>query len=105
MTNLYVSGRVADYPDPDSFLRLGSPSEETGWRHEAYEGLEEARRMREPQARMKLYAQAGKTLVKEAAILPLFYARMQRLVKPWVVRYPISPTWSAFWEDVVLEPH
>jgi oligopeptide transport system substrate-binding protein len=104
--NLYVSGWVAEYPDPDSFLRVGSPSEETGWRNEAYDGLvEQARRIEDQEARMKLYAQAEKILVEEAAILPLFYARMQRLVKPWVRRFPASATRWAFWEDVVIEPH
>jgi ABC-type oligopeptide transport system substrate-binding subunit len=61
--------------------------------------------MKEPEARMKLYAQAGKTLVKEAAILPLFYARMQRLVKPWVRRLHVSAYWGWFLKDVIVESH
>jgi oligopeptide transport system substrate-binding protein len=104
--DVYVSGLVADYPDPDNFLRLGSPLEETGWQNEAYDGLlEQARRIEDQETRMKLYAQAEKTLVEEAAILPLFYARMQRLVKPWVRRFPASATRWAFWQDIIIEPH
>ncbi|NIM24770.1 MAG: hypothetical protein GTO65_10800, partial [Armatimonadetes bacterium] len=40
--------------------------------------------------RMKLYAQADRILVEEAAIMPLTYERAHLLVKPWVSKYPTS---------------
>jgi ABC-type oligopeptide transport system substrate-binding subunit/class 3 adenylate cyclase len=97
---------VADYPDPDSFLRVGFPWEATGWRNEAYDRLlEEARRVRDQAKRMKLYRQADRILVEETAIMPVYYSRLHLLVKPWVSRYPTSATEEQFWKDVVIEPH
>jgi len=97
---------IADYPDPDNFLRVGFPWEATGWRNEAYDRLvEEARRVRDQAARMKLYRQADRILVEETAIMPLHYSRLHLLVKPWVSRYPTSATVERFWKNVVIEPH
>jgi ABC-type transport system substrate-binding protein len=76
------------------------------WQIEAYDRLvEEARRVTDQGERMRLYGQADKILVEEAAIVPLFYDRIHRLNKPWVRKYPISPIFSFFWKDVIIEPH
>ena len=53
---------------------------------------------------MKLYGQADRILVEEAALLPLFYYRSHLLVKSWVTRYPTSAIKEWFWKDVVIEP-
>ena len=55
--------------------------------------------------RMKLYGQADRILVEEAAIVPLTYERLHLLVKLWVRRYPTSPIKYWFWKDVIIEPH
>jgi oligopeptide transport system substrate-binding protein len=97
---------IADYPDPDNFLRLGSFRNYTGWRHEAYERLlHQARGMMDQEGRMVLYRQAQEILVEEAPIIPLFYARLTLLIKPWVRRFPTSPLKWSHWKDVVIEPH
>jgi ABC-type oligopeptide transport system substrate-binding subunit/DNA-binding SARP family transcriptional activator len=97
---------VADYPDPDSFLRANLIRRYTRWRNPTYEGLvERARRSTEQAERMKLYAQADRILIEEAVLLPAFYGRTQLLVKPWVSRYPTSPVDRLFWKDVVIESH
>jgi hypothetical protein len=44
-------------------------------------------------------------LIGEAAILTLVYYRSQLLLKPTVVRIPISPMDYWFWKDVVVESH
>ena len=54
---------------------------------------------------MKLYSKAHGILVEEAPILPLAYDRLNRLVKPWVRRYPMSAVKWCFWKDVIIEPH
>jgi len=104
--HIHGHGWIADYPDPDNFLRTGFPWRATGWRNEAYEGLvEQARRVMDQGERMKLYAQADKILVEEAPIMPLFYDRLQLLVKPWMRNLLMSATATRYWKDVILEPH
>jgi oligopeptide transport system substrate-binding protein len=104
--HIFLSGWVADYPDPDNFLRAGPVRRQTRWRNEAYDRLvEEARRVTDQGERMKLYGQADRILVEEAAIVPLTYERLHLLVKPWVRRYPTSAIKYWFWKDVIIEPH
>jgi oligopeptide transport system substrate-binding protein len=97
---------LADYPDPDSFLRTSRVRRHTRWRNEAYDRLvEEAGRSRDHGERMKLYGQADRILVEEAVIIPLVYGRTHLLVKPWVSKLPTSPISIWFWKDVIIEPH
>jgi ABC-type oligopeptide transport system substrate-binding subunit/serine/threonine protein kinase len=98
-------GWVGDYPDPDTFLRVGlefiSP-----WHEERYLNFnEQARRALDQEERMALCAQAQHILAEKVPILPLGYDRTHLLIKPWVKRYPVSALGMAFWKDVVLEPH
>jgi oligopeptide transport system substrate-binding protein len=97
----------ADYPDPDSFLRVFFRwYDPEWWRNEAYDRLvEEARRVMDQGERMRLYGQADRILVEEAAIMPLTYRRLHLLVKPWVKKFPVSPVKWWFWKDVIIEPH
>jgi oligopeptide transport system substrate-binding protein len=103
---MYFIGWTADYPDPDSFLRVGLAERWTRWQHEGYARLvEQARRSADQRARMDLYRQADRILIDEAALIPLIYARNHLLVKPWVKKYPTSSIKDWFWKDVVIEPH
>jgi len=96
---------VCDYPDPDSFLRV-SVRLHTKWRHETYDELvEEARRVTDQERRMKLYQEADRILVEEAAMVPVAYMRMHLLVKPWMTKFPVSASAWPFWKDVIIEPH
>ena len=54
---------------------------------------------------MKLYKQADRILVEQAAIVPLAYYRAHLLLKPWVTRYPTSPLNLCRWKDVIIAPH
>jgi ABC-type oligopeptide transport system substrate-binding subunit len=97
---------LADYPDPDSFLRASWWRVSTTWQNETYERLVEgARRLEDQEERMKMYQQADRTLVEEAPLLLLYYGRFHLLVKPWVRKYPTSPVKQWFWKDVIIEPH
>jgi ABC-type oligopeptide transport system substrate-binding subunit len=103
---VYIGGWAADYPDPDSFLRVGLAERWTGWRHDGYALLvEQARRSADQRARMEMYRQADRIVIEEALIMPLTYARTHRLLKPWVKKYPTSPIRDWFWKDVIIEPH
>ena len=99
-------GWVADYPDPDSFLRVSRARSWAGWQNATYDRLvEEAGQVICQGERMKLYRQADRILAEEAPILPLIYERGHLLVKPWVSRYPLSAIKPSFWKDVVIELH
>ncbi len=103
---LIVDGWIADYPDPDDFLRVGVQTYQPRWHHPAFERLvEDARRATDQRQRMELYAQADSILMQEAVIVPISYSRLHLLVKPWVTRFPVSSIKYWFFKDVVLEPH
>jgi ABC-type oligopeptide transport system substrate-binding subunit/class 3 adenylate cyclase/tetratricopeptide (TPR) repeat protein len=98
---LFWMGWTADYPDPDSFLRVGLRVH-SAWRSEIFDELvERARRVTDQAERMRLYRQADQILVQEAPILPLTYERIPFLVKPWVRRLADFTAWK----DVVIEAH
>ena len=104
--HIFLMGWEADYPDPDNFLRVVPIRRYTRWQNVAYDGLvEKARRLMDQRERMKLYRQADRILVEEAAIMPLYYGRSHLLMKPWVRKYPMSATGWRFWKDVIIEPH
>jgi ABC-type oligopeptide transport system substrate-binding subunit len=104
LPHIWLGGWMADYADPDSFLRLGF-KEWIGWRNQAFNRLiDEARKVADHARRMTLYQQADTILVEEAPIAPILYMRSHTLVKPWV-RYapPRLLVWP--WKDFVIEPH
>ena len=90
-------GWSADYPDPDSMLRMIFHSHDGihpgNWSNFGFDRLlEEAARIQDQKRQIALYKEADQILVaQEAAILPLGYARGKQLVKPWVKMPRISP--------------
>ena len=97
---------VADYPDPDNFLRVALNWRETGWHNETFATLvDRARRMPDQNERTRSYRQADEILRREVPIIPLTYERSHLLVKPWVSSYPRSANKRWFWKDIVIEPH
>ncbi|MGH2620031.1 MAG: ABC transporter substrate-binding protein, partial [Anaerolineales bacterium] len=87
---LTISGWSADYPDPDSMLRVLFHSREglnpTRWSNPEFDALtDQAARIADRKRRIELYQQADRILVAEAAaIMPLSYAQGRQLVKPYV---------------------
>jgi ABC-type oligopeptide transport system substrate-binding subunit len=104
---LFLIGWVADYPDPDSFLRVCFQQQLLpGWRNERFERLvEQAGRLTDQRQRIELYQQADKILIEDGALMPLTYGRWHMLVKPWVKQHVHAPNRRMFWQDVVIEPH
>ncbi len=103
-SQLFTFGWVADYPDPDTFLRVALHQQH--WHNEQYEQLlETARRVNDPVERLKFYQAADRLLVQEAGIMPLIYVHRHLLIKPWVKRYPISALDAYYWKDVIMEGH
>jgi len=104
--HMFTMGWIADYPDPDNFLRVGFFRKALGWRNETFDRLmEEARRVTDQGERLKLYGQADRILVEEAAIMPLTHGRAALLVQPWVSKLPISAIGRRFWKDIIIESH
>jgi oligopeptide transport system substrate-binding protein len=99
---------LSDYPDPDDFLRVAVTHARSfiGWPNEPYDELvEAARRVTDQGERMKLYSRADRTLVEDAALIPLTYGRRHLLVKPWVRNYLPSVINSWACKDVVIDSH
>jgi oligopeptide transport system substrate-binding protein len=99
-------GWIADYPDPDSVLRVGLQPYPEKWRLENFiKLLEKARRITDQKKRVNLYTQADKILVQEAVVMPLNYGRTVDFMKPWVSKCPSTGPYIYQWKDVILEPH
>jgi len=104
--DLFVMGWVADYPDPDCFLRVAMHQPYVTWRNDDYEQLlESARRITDQAERSKFYRAADRLLIEDAAIIPFFHGQQFLLVKPWVRRYPMSSIRVSYWKDVIIDPH
>jgi ABC-type oligopeptide transport system substrate-binding subunit len=105
---LLIMGWVADYPDPDNFLRarIDHIQQQSGWRNEVYSRLVgRAQRSLDQGERMRLYAEAERILVEEAPIMPIFHRSARLLVKPWVTRFPSTGLREWFFKDVDIRPH
>ena len=104
VTPLLLARWIADYPDPDNFLRVSMNRRIGKWDDTYIDLLEKARRLTNQGERMKLYHQADQILVEKAAIMPVTYARFHLLVKPWVRN--LAKSSLDFWtcKDAVIEP-
>ena len=82
----WVSGWVADYPDPDGYFRglLSVRHMEVLADAELSQLLEDARSCRIRDDRLSLYAALDRRLVERSLIVPLSYARSVVLYRPWV---------------------
>ncbi|HEM61958.1 MAG TPA: peptide ABC transporter substrate-binding protein, partial [Chloroflexi bacterium] len=99
---------LADYPDPDDFLRVAVTHSRSfiGWPNEQYDQLvEAARRVTDQEERIRLYSRADRILVEDAALVPLTYGRRHLLVKPWVRNYLPSITNSWACGAVIIDLH
>lgn len=104
--HMYSDGWMADYPDPDSFLRVASFLRQTGWQNETYTQLvDEAQRVMNQEERMRLYQSADAVLVGEATIIPISYGRRHLLVKPWVKNFRAPTLYWWYWQDIIIDPH
>jgi oligopeptide transport system substrate-binding protein len=107
LPQVWLMGWGADYPDPDSFLRLAIRDRSAQvWKNDEYTDLvERARRTLDHTERMQLYGQAQNVLIDEVPLLPLLYFRNHLLLKPWIAEYPLSPMRWDYFKDVVIDDH
>jgi len=103
---MQIAAWIADYPDPDNFLRVCLDRfMGTRWHAAFHELIERARQTYNQSERIALYQQADRLLIEEAVVLPLVYGRYSFFLKPWVRRFPTCPIVSDFSKDIVIEPH
>jgi ABC-type oligopeptide transport system substrate-binding subunit/transcriptional regulator with XRE-family HTH domain len=101
---ILYGGWLADYADPDNYMRVCVQLLAPAWHHDAYERLlDEARRTTDQAQRMTIYHAADRILVETAVLLPLTYSQLHLMRQPWLKRFPIPAVKNpGFWKDVVL---
>jgi ABC-type transport system substrate-binding protein len=103
---LSLGSWVADYPDPDTFLRVCTELDLPNWRHNRLRNLlGQAARTTDPAARLASYQEVERILTDEAVLVPLTYNSEHLMIKPWVTHYPSIPVkYAGFWEDIIIGP-
>jgi oligopeptide transport system substrate-binding protein len=96
VNNLYDTGWIADYPDPEDFLSLllhtGAQNNTGGYSNPQFDALLDAAAIEQNSAtRLSQYQNAENIVVQDAPLLPLFFGRNYQLVKPYVAGYVQSP--------------
>ena len=103
--NTYYMGFLADYPDPDNYLRVGVGYSLPNWINDQYDKiLEEAQRTLDQSKRIRIYQEADKILIKDAVVIPIVYGQNHYLIKPWV-KIPIGGLGAKYFKDIIIEPH
>jgi len=105
---LFESGWIADYPDPENFLDIlfhtGSEENSGEYSNLEVDGLlEQARVEQDVTSRMRLYQQIEQTLVNDAACQPIYFDMNYTLVKPYLRGFVLTPMGVLKWKDVALE--
>jgi oligopeptide transport system substrate-binding protein len=93
---MFELGWVADYPDPENFLKIqfysGSNNNYSQYANSEVDRLlEEADTETDEATRMSLYQQAEQIIVNEAPWIPLFHDKFSVLIKPYVEGYTLPP--------------
>ncbi|NTV63398.1 MAG: peptide ABC transporter substrate-binding protein, partial [Oscillochloris sp.] len=93
---IYGSGWVADYPDPQNFVdvlfRGGSGENHTGYNNPQVDALlDQAAVAQDEATRLDLYRQAERQIIADAPVIPLYHGIAYMLVKPYVQGLEITP--------------
>jgi ABC-type oligopeptide transport system substrate-binding subunit len=109
VANVYVTGWLPGYADPEYFLRLlfhsDSRTNEGGFSHPPFDELiERARQERRDRERLELFHEADRMAVAErVAVIPLVYGRNMAFVKPRVRGWWEFGKSSAGYADLVID--
>jgi oligopeptide transport system substrate-binding protein len=93
---IFGSGWIADYPDPQNFLDIlfysGGEENTAEYSNPEVDALlEQARVEQDATARMRLYREGEQLIISDAACLPLFFEADYTLVKPYVKGFVSTP--------------
>jgi oligopeptide transport system substrate-binding protein len=105
--NVWHSGWVADYPDPENFLDLLLHTQPLEGRFvsDHYDTLiESARTEWHPETRMAMYRNAEQLLIDEAGLFPLFHFKDHVLVHPRVQGFQMNPLGQPDVGGIALSP-
>jgi oligopeptide transport system substrate-binding protein len=106
--DIVLGAWIADYPDPDSFLRatfhVSEGHENTGWSNARYDThVEKAARTTRVDERIELYKLADRILVaEEAGVIPVSYGKNLVLIKPQIAYFPRSTSYLRALRDVLV---
>ncbi len=110
--NLQSGAWVADYPDPDNFLRQSTfylTLRSRDWHHPRFEQLlETAARTPDRARRLAMYREADRILVNEEVVaVPLSYIAIANaeLLKPWVKGFKQNALGYYSLKNIVIGPH
>jgi oligopeptide transport system substrate-binding protein len=104
---MFYSGWVADYADPENFLDVlfHSRSGENSTQYanpEVDRLLERARGERDQTVRMRLYQEVEERVLRDATWVPLWHTNSYFLVKPYVQGYVLPPVVGPWLRSVSL---
>jgi len=93
---IYGSGWIADYPDPENFLdvlfRGGSGENHTGYDSaQVNDLLSRAAAEQDAAKRFELYHQAERQILADTPVIPLYHDIAYTLVKPYVRGLTVTP--------------
>jgi oligopeptide transport system substrate-binding protein len=93
---MFELGWVADYPDPENFLRIKFHSDSTNndtqyANTEVDRLLDQADAETDEATRLSLYQQAEQIIVNDMPWIPLFHDKFSVLIKPYVKGYVLPP--------------
>jgi oligopeptide transport system substrate-binding protein len=104
---MFHLGWIMDYPDPEDVLDVlfYSKSRQNSSHYnnpEVDTKLEQARVESDPAKRTALYQEIEKTIVQDAAWMPMFFETEYALVKPYVSGYTLPPMVIERYRDVTV---
>ncbi|MEA3408391.1 MAG: peptide ABC transporter substrate-binding protein [Chloroflexota bacterium] len=105
---MFSTGWIADYPDPQDFLDIlfhsKSAQNHTGYHNQRVDDLlEEARTEDNAKAREELYREAERIIVREAPIIPLYHNVNYHLVKPYVKGFTAGAGLRPWLKDIYFQ--
>ena len=105
---IYDFGWIADYPDPQDFLEVlfhsGNQYNIGGYSNPELDSiLEQAAVESDPAQRMQMYRDAEEIIVRDAAVLPLYFGRNYMLIQSYVQGYELSPLGFVRLNEVSLQ--
>ena len=92
LRQMFDIGWIMDYPDPEDVLDIlfHSTSRQNNSRYknpEVDQKLEQARVEQDTERRLELYQEVERTILQDAAWIPLYFGTTHALVKPYVRNY------------------
>jgi oligopeptide transport system substrate-binding protein len=105
---MFDTGWIADYPDPQNFLDVlfhsDSKANDSSYSNPEFDALlERARTEQDEDTRMKMYQQAEGMLIHDGVMIPLWFGKDYLLVNPRVRDYVRTPQGTPLLKQVTLQ--